>query len=181
MRYRNTVHNFRTRIWDMGTLLIVPELECKVKEHYSLFQNYNMRYRNTLRNSRTKIWGTGTLLVVPELEYEYIPELEWNTFCWEISYLSLHLKCFEQMSVGLEQGELMNQLQNMERICGQVEPEDQDGFRRRIKDGVKKMDRSFAKTGSIFRCKKYSSLKGKRNSLLKLYLPVFGVNHFLLK
>ncbi|XP_023338694.1 cytosolic purine 5'-nucleotidase [Eurytemora carolleeae] len=66
-----------------------------------------------------------TLLIVPELEYE--------------------------MSVGLEQGELMNQLQNLERICGQVEPEDQDGFRRRIKDGVKKMDRSFAKTGSIFR------------------------------
>ena len=85
------------------------------------------------------------------------------------------------MSVGLEQGELMNQLQNLERICGQVEPEDQDGFRRRIKDGVKKMDRSFAKTGSIFRCKKYSFFKGKRNSLLIMYLPFFGVNHFLLK
>ena len=137
-----------------------------------------MRYRNTLRNSRTRIWGIGTLLVVPELEYEYIPELEWNTFCWEISYLSLHLKCFEQMSVGLEQGELMNQLQNLERICGQVEPEDQDGFRRRIKDGVKKMDRSFAKTGSIFRCKKYSFFKGKRNSLLIMYLPFFWGESF---
>ena len=31
----NTAHSSRTRIWGIGTLLIVPDLEYEVYEHYA--------------------------------------------------------------------------------------------------------------------------------------------------